>query len=861
MNTTTHTMMLTLFAAISASTANAQFCNFDEAVSYQLSEDPNYIASGDIDNDGDIDLIVDSNGPGGDPTTILWNDGTGNFTNGLSLTSGWGFGEVALGDMDGDGDLDVLRCNYFSNGVYFFRNTGGGTFDPGIFYAGGGGCVSVLFTDIDGDKDLDFVTVDNFGSQIRPYRNINGLGFTSVGLFAANINPYGMDAGDIDNDGDQDIIVGNEGSNTVTVLYNAGNGTYPTKQAFIVGVRPVEVIFDDLNNDGNLDVVATDWDGLVSLGNTVSVLMGDGSGSLAPRQTYTTGVSPKSVQAADFNSDGFTDLVVACQVGNVISLLAGNGDGTFGPAQTLDNGTNPISVALDDFDGDGAIDIAYVDNTFSRAYTMSNQCDVPVDPPVLSVNWQVGYDNSLSIDRGSHVVVNDQGEVIIAGTTSFSSNEENFLVAKFDAQGNLMWSASYNGDGDHYDQPGFLGLDPDGNIYVAGQSWGSGSSVQWAVVKYDTDGNQLWVRRYDGGNPQAQQYPRGYAIGPNGEFAMTGWARDATFLNVYFAVVCYDAMGNQLFDTTFPTTHAGSASAQGEAVTFDPSGNIIATGYGSDDDEFGKEMITTKINQSGVVLWEDVLDLTSDTSRNETLARAITTDSAGNVFIAASVSVNGFSDSDAAVIMYGADGTLIDSVFDSRPGSVTPHAFTWINSDQVLLSGFGPLGVFAASFDPAGSFDWSVDIQSVSNSDNKPGHIAHSDDGFIYFIDADGGDIAVEQWGTDGVFQSRTRFDSGQPSESPAGIASGAGGHLYVVGQYMPDIVNRQDVLLYDIVGDAGTGCVPDLNSDGNLDFFDVSAFLNAFNAGDPIADLTGDGNFDFFDVSAFLNAFNAGCP
>lgn len=59
-----------------------------------------------------------------------------------------------------------------------------------------------------------------------------------------------------------------------------------------------------------------------------------------------------------------------------------------------------------------------------------------------------------------------------------------------------------------------------------------------------------------------------------------------------------------------------------------------------------------------------------------------------------------------------------------------------------------------------------------------------------------------------------------------------------------------------------GTGvCTADLTGDGTLDFFDVSAFLNAYNAGDSVADLTGDGVFDFFDVSEFLNAFNAGCP
>ncbi|MFG0313207.1 MAG: GC-type dockerin domain-anchored protein, partial [Phycisphaerales bacterium] len=55
--------------------------------------------------------------------------------------------------------------------------------------------------------------------------------------------------------------------------------------------------------------------------------------------------------------------------------------------------------------------------------------------------------------------------------------------------------------------------------------------------------------------------------------------------------------------------------------------------------------------------------------------------------------------------------------------------------------------------------------------------------------------------------------------------------------------------------------CPADLTGDGILDFFDVSAFLNAYNGQDPAADFTGDGMFDFFDVSAFLNAFNAGCP
>ena len=63
------------------------------------------------------------------------------------------------------------------------------------------------------------------------------------------------------------------------------------------------------------------------------------------------------------------------------------------------------------------------------------------------------------------------------------------------------------------------------------------------------------------------------------------------------------------------------------------------------------------------------------------------------------------------------------------------------------------------------------------------------------------------------------------------------------------------------IIVEAPAACPADLTGDGMLDFFDVSAFLSAYNAMDPAADFTGDGMYNFFDVSAFLNAFNTGCP
>lgn len=69
------------------------------------------------------------------------------------------------------------------------------------------------------------------------------------------------------------------------------------------------------------------------------------------------------------------------------------------------------------------------------------------------------------------------------------------------------------------------------------------------------------------------------------------------------------------------------------------------------------------------------------------------------------------------------------------------------------------------------------------------------------------------------------------------------------------------DVSVDNFTIDRQGGCEADLNNDGSLDFFDVSAFIGAYAAQDPIADFNGDRSFDFFDVSAFIGAYSSGCP
>lgn len=118
----------------------------------------------------------------------------------------------------------------------------------------------------------------------------------------------------------------------------------------------------DLNRDGMSDLVT------FSDNSSVSVFLGEGSGTFAPAVSYTTGV-PEILALAigDVNNDGIVDVVAAGETGGatgIVSILLGNDDGTFRGGATFSTGITGLrSVALGDFDGNGDLDIATIDGT------------------------------------------------------------------------------------------------------------------------------------------------------------------------------------------------------------------------------------------------------------------------------------------------------------------------------------------------------------------------------------------------------------------------------------------------------------------------------------------------------------------
>ena len=154
------------------------------------------------------------------------------------------------------------------------------------------------------------------------------------------------------------MITANSNGNNLSLRMGAGNGTFATAVALNAGSSPVFVATADWNGDGKLDIAVVN-NGITTGSYVVSILTGDGNGGFGQINNVDIGNTtvPRGAVVGDFNKDGKPDLAVAGYGNNTIPVLLGKGDGTFEPVISLTGPANPQSVDTADFDGDGWPDL------------------------------------------------------------------------------------------------------------------------------------------------------------------------------------------------------------------------------------------------------------------------------------------------------------------------------------------------------------------------------------------------------------------------------------------------------------------------------------------------------------------------
>ncbi|MDI1480135.1 VCBS repeat-containing protein [Polyangium sp. y55x31] len=276
---------------------------------------------------------------------------------------------MQLGDIDGDGELDVVLAhggNPLMYGVSVLLNRGSSSLSqPRSYRLSDNGGTGLRIADFNEDQHLDLVVMTLGADGMRSLDVLLGHGEDGFGapqLVAPNEKVNGIEVGDFNADGHRDIVVGSssvEGDAPLVILFGRGDGTF-TSVEYRGKYSLRNLAAGDMNGDGVVDIVAemyedpdegaTEW--------SVAVFLNDGTGKLAaPLRHRVPWRYWKDLALLDANRDGHLDVALIEPYENGVIVLRGAGDGKFGEFTRHATGRGAVSLAVGDVDRDGFSDL------------------------------------------------------------------------------------------------------------------------------------------------------------------------------------------------------------------------------------------------------------------------------------------------------------------------------------------------------------------------------------------------------------------------------------------------------------------------------------------------------------------------
>eukprot|EP01041_Mallomonas_annulata_P005482 gene5482-11029_t len=709
--------------------------SFASRVDFNVGVYPRGVAVGDIDGDGKPEIIVANQG--GDISILRNTSAIGiidvnsfaakvDFSNTLSPYN------ISLGDIDGDGKVDIITGNLGTNTVSAFRNisiVGSITaisLASKVDFTVASGTYHAVVGDFDGDGKQDIAAVCHSTNNVSVLRNtatagiINSASFSSAVNFSAGSSPFGLALGDLNGDGKIDMVATNYSSNTVSVFRNTAtsgsinSGSFATKVDFSTGSFPWSIAVGDVDGDTRSDLVVNNWGAnsfSVFRNNPLSPIAGSLTVCVASTTTLTTITTGGAWSSSNTSiaTIGSTGIVTGVAGGTaVISYTTGGGSatttitvnllpnaGTITGASSVCAGSN-ITLGNATTGGvwtSSATGIATVGSTGITtgiaagtaiiSYTVTNSCGsvsatktITVNPlPIAGVGVSSTLSSSVSGGTWSSsatgiATVGSTGIVsgIAAGSTTISYSVTNscgtavatrVITVINDTLASRAWATYYGGS--NYDDGITVATDGARNIYITGRTSSTsgmatsgahqttlGGSGDAFLVKFNSAGVRQWATYY-GGSGDEQGYSVATDISGNvylsGQtFSSSGIATSGAYQTAHGGgggdafIVKFDSLGVRQWATYF----GGSGMEYSYVLATDISGNVCLSGASASTSGIASsgahqtthaggtnDAFLAKFSTTGSLQWSTYYGSSSDEFGYSTAA-----DNSGNVFLA-----------------------------------------------------------------------------------------------------------------------------------------------------------------------------------------------------------------------------------
>jgi uncharacterized delta-60 repeat protein len=458
-----------------------------------------------------------------------------------------------------------------------------------------------------------------------------------------------------------------------------------------------------------------------------------------------------------------------------------------------------------------------------RLFILSIIFILPIQIFAQTKMWVARYDGpGHDMDHAFAIAVDDSGNVYVTGTSLDTNDCTDYATIKYNSFGDTVWVRRYNGPDKYSDDDAYaIAVDKNGNVYVTGRSTGIGTDYDYATVKYNSAGDEMWVRRYNYSSSKywKDDYANAIAVDDSGNVYVTGRSDDSATIADY-ATIKYDSLGDTMwvrrYDSQF---HKGE---QAYAITVDNNGNVYVTGSSAGDSAL--DYATIKYNSAGDTVWVrrysragKGMDTYEGLKEYDYINRkgflqggggnAVAVDNIGNVYIAGG---GGY----ATTIKYNSFG---DTMWVRRYDG--PDSTRWSGATALAIDNSGNVYITGASYGIGTDYDyvtikynnsgdtmWVRRYNGTGDSTDRARGIAVDNDGNVYVTGSSWGvgsweDYATIKYSSSGSEEWVQRYNGSMNNEDNAYAIAVDKGYVYVTGSALQSTGYDYTTIKYSTVG------------------------------------------------------------